>query len=136
MDKKTISELFARYKEGNCTAEEIKLLHRWLMDGEFDPSELSEDDMLADLRDLESMLPMKRSKPYSLRRMLTYAASVALILGFGYGYQALTPSSSSLDKQIASLEPGSNKAILKLGDGSSMTLDIAERDSIIHIDGS
>lgn len=136
MDKKSISELFARYKEGSCTAEEIKLLHRWLMDGEFEASELSEDDMLADLRDLESILPTKRSKTYSLRRMLTYAASAALILGFGYyGYQVLTPSSLDVH-EIASLEPGSNKAILKLEDGSSMTLDIAERDSIIHIDGS
>lgn len=140
MDKANIKELFERYREGLCTAEEIELLHRWLMDGKFEPSEMPEEDMLEDLRQLESSLPVKQYRQsYSLRRIIAYAASVLFILGLGYyAYQTFIPVSGTMgtDKQTASLDPGSNKAILKLDDGSSMPLDIAERDSVIHIDGS
>lgn len=140
MDKANIKELFERYREGLCTTEEIELLHRWLMDGKFEPSEMPEEDMLEDLRQLESSLPVKQYRlSYSLRRIIAYAASVLFILGLGYyAYQTFipVPGTIGIDKQTASLDPGSNKAILKLDDGSSMPLDIAERDSVIHIDGS
>lgn len=140
MDKADIRELLTRYKKGLCTDEEIHLLHSWLMDGQFDSSEMPEEDMLENLKQLESSLPVERYRSaYPLRRMIVYAASVLFALGIGYyAYRAFIPVSDimGIQAQMVSLEPGSNKAILKLDDGSSMALEIAAKDSIIYIDGS
>ncbi|NGM66705.1 FecR family protein [Sphingobacterium sp. SGR-19] len=140
MDKTDIKELFARYKAGHCTDEEIQLLHKWLMDGQFESSDIPEEAILEDLKQLEASLPLKQpQKTYSLRHIIGYAASLLFIFGLGYYvYTAFLSSNENLEQhsEIALLAPGSNKALLKLADGSSIPLDIAERDSIMHIDGS
>lgn len=140
MDKTDIKELFARYKAGRCTDEEIQLLHKWLMDGQFESSDIPEEAMLEDLKQLEASLPLKQpQKTYSLRHIIGYAASLLFIFGLGYYvYTAFLSSNKNLEQpsEIALLAPGSNKALLKLNDGSALQLDTLQQGKIFEIGGA
>lgn len=142
MDKADIIALFEKYKEGMCTGEEIRLLHDWLEQGVFDSHDISPEEILADIRLIEGNLPLKRSETnYQLyRRLAIYAASIVVVLGMAYYYYQFiffdqTPSTAS-STAIAALEPGSNKAILQLDDGSSILLDTLVQDRFVEIDGA
>lgn len=140
MDKSDIKALFSRYKKGQCTPEEVQLLHKWLIEGSFDPSELSDEEMLDDLKQLEVSLPFKQVRTtYPLHRVIAYVASLLLILGVSYyTYNEFYAGSeqSQQRSELTSLDPGYKKAILKLSDGSALHLDTLGKDKIIEIDGS
>ncbi|HMR18343.1 MAG TPA: FecR domain-containing protein [Sphingobacterium sp.] len=140
MDKSEIRGLFERYKRGDCTEEDIQLLYEWLVQGNFEDSEISEAEVLEDLKQVEALLPLRKSKSIrKLYRIATYAASVMLILGLGYYYQStLLPNPQQIvqDEGLAVLDPGSNKAILRLSDGSSLVLDSLHGERLLEIDGA
>jgi len=142
MDKSEISVLFERYKKGECTEEEIQLLHEWLAQGNFERTEISEEEALHNLEPLESLLPLKRKteQVYRLYQIAAYAASILLVLGLAYYYYQseflYNLQHTSLDEGLTALDPGSNKAVLRLDDGTSVLLDSVHENSVLHIDGA
>ncbi len=138
MDKADIKRLFERYKRGECTVEEVQLLHEWLETGVFEENEISEEEILEDLKQMEVRLPLKKPKTYKLYRIAVYAASILLILGIGLLSIRLwhSPQQAVHGESLATFEPGSNKAVLQLNDGSSMILDTMAQDRLLKIDGA
>lgn len=140
MDKSEIKALFVRYKNGQCTEEEIRLLQEWVMYSDFESDEISRAEMLKDLEAVESSLPLKRPKirRLSLLRTIGYAASLVFILGIGYYYYQYRFSDTySKEHQIelAALQPGSNKAVLQMENGTTIILDTLLQDELREIDG-
>lgn len=142
MDESDILALFEKYRRGECTEGEIRLLHDWLEQGEFHSHDISTEEILADIRLIEEYLPLKRRETnYRLyRRLVAYAASIVFVLGMAYYYyqSRFLDSVSSTASSIAmsALEPGSNKAILQLDNGSSILLDTLAQDRLVEIDGA
>lgn len=141
MDKSDILALFDRYKKGKCTQDEIQLLHDWIDSGNFEASPLSQGEILAELQNLETQLPVIR--PHKTRslysRIRKYAAAAAIIFGVTYIFYHYSNSSNS-EKNIqlvrSPLEPGKNVAILHLEDGSPILLDSIEPNTTLELDGA
>lgn len=140
MDNSEITKLFDRYKKGECTPEEIRLLHKWLSNGEFVEHELVEGMLLEDLQKVEETLPLlSKPKTISLKYIIAYAASLLIILGIGYYWLDKYNSNSNHltgSDTVVLIEPGHNKALLKLDNGSVMVLDTIGKDELFKIDGS
>lgn len=140
MDKSDIKVLFERYKSGQCTAEEIQLLHDWLDSGDFESKELTQEEILVDIQQLETHLPLKRTTTIRklYRRIGNYAAAAALLLGLGYTYYQYTRHNNTEDLPVVQspLEPGRNVAILHLEDGSPIVLDSIEQNKVLDLDGA
>lgn len=142
MKKSEITELFQRYKSGKCTQKEVKLLKKWIEHADFDFPDLSKDEILKDLAQIESSLPLVKDRPeYSLfYRIVGYAASITLIFGLLY-FIYLQPSltimfSNDEVEEVHFLAPGYNQAILKLADGSSILLDSLPENELMKIENS
>lgn len=140
MDKSEISALFERYKRGECTAEEVQLLHEWLEQGNFEETEISKEEILEDLERVGALLPLRQPKPaYRLYRIAVYAASILLVLGLVYYYRSEilhNPQQALHEENRVALDPGSNKAVLRLNDGSSVVLDSLNQNSLLELDGA
>lgn len=140
MKKSKIIELFQRYKNGECTEEEIQLLKEWIERGKFNSPELSENKILEDLEIIEPFLPLVRSKNkhFLTRHLIGYAASLTLIFGLLYYFyqRSININSSESEIELLSLEPGYNQAILKLADGSNILLDSLPENELINIDNA
>lgn len=139
MDKSEIKELFERYKNGQCTEEELRLLREWAIYGDFEDEELSKEEMLKDLTSLEPLLPLRTPNARRLLylRVAAYAASLVFVLGMVYYFYQHSFSGTFLEEnpmELATLEPGSNKAVLQLDDGSLVVLDTLAQNQRIQLD--
>jgi ferric-dicitrate binding protein FerR (iron transport regulator) len=143
--KEMLEELGEKWINGTITPEEKALLFEWY--DQFDDTELSLDagqtalfrrlkeEMLRDIR--QRIKPPARIRP--LTRRVAVAAAVLLLLASGAWFftshnkpvnpvtAAVTPKPAQLPTDIG---PGSNKAVLTLGDGSTVVLDSSTNGSL------
>ncbi|WGQ10073.1 FecR family protein [Pedobacter gandavensis] len=130
IENKEAVALLKKYKERNCSPEELAMLESWY---------LSYGDGICDL-DVEALkeaksavwarLPIHTAQPKTLRLWpaIAVAAAVVLVMGLGImffkNYQA-SNAIARLQQEEASIRPGGPKAMLTLADGSKISLEEA-----------
>lgn len=146
-------KLLQRYLDGQCSPEEVAELYTWLrtseahrplltaMQQEFEQVMQQPQEVPAELSDrIESRLLQeinrKKLRPLLNRRYWFAAAASIILLVIAGGLWWYTAGSrpdqpASSGKELASIKsakdigPGTNKAVLTLADGSTVTLDSA-----------
>lgn len=135
MSPEQAKELVDKYVQGNASPEEIRLvedfyLKKTRLDAEFDIKDLSDNER-ASWKALARQIdrkPISKVSVFSLPMKLGIAASIALMATLGYfwqyhiSHQVTSSPSLSLGGEAADAEPGGNKAIVILPDGSKHVL--------------
>lgn len=134
MTKQEAQELLNRYADGACTPEEKALVERWYL-MESGRQKLPDADMLSAKSEIwESIREMNglegsRNKTRKITLRIMAAASLIVILGSGlyfYQHQKGTPRLTREEAAGISnhdVNPGGDKAVLTLADGSKILLD-------------
>lgn len=155
-----IQEIFKRYLEGTCTAEELRFLFNCFREGkldsslmeqleaEFQPDELKDEfseDLLGIVQRNRDELRQKiRKKPSSYFKPWISIAATLLILSavtfYFYPRQAVVQPDADIE-QVVDVAPGTSRATLTLADGqkrelSSVHGSILIGDNITYPDGT
>jgi transmembrane sensor len=130
-------ELLKKYNHGNCTPEEKALVERWYL------SESSKHEALEDQDDFAAekiqmwykISGIKKRKKSS--RIILWASSIAAValIVFSIGGSIYKRDQAEIAQNEASVkvydkDPGGNKAVLTLADGSKIVLDDAVNGTI------
>lgn len=136
MTKEEALLLLVKYKEGNCTDNEKKLIEKWLFQYDSDSPPLSAEEINQIGEDIWLTLPQS---PQSIYRKFSFwsriAAAAALIVAAGFSFFYLHQT-AKLNRQVAvhkvatDVLPGGNKAYLTLADGSRISLTEAANGKI------
>ncbi len=134
MTKKEAKELLDKYADGSCTPQEKVLVERWYQ-LESGRSKLPNFDMLPvkseiweSIRETNSFTGSKNKTRRIVLRLMA-AASIVIIMGAGlYFFQHQKTALQLTKKQTVAvhnhdINPGGDKAILTLADGSQIVLD-------------
>ncbi|MBL1409427.1 FecR family protein [Sphingobacterium faecale] len=134
-------ELIEKYRSGNCTTEELAILHRWIHQINRDKeSKLTEEQLMDAKRAFELQFKQKNNP---IRRVAYWrvaaAASVILFVSIGLYFVKKSPTAtieSSITGQIDDILPGKDAAILTVGTGQKINLDELFRDTIMYQNGT
>ncbi|WP_158800448.1 FecR family protein [Pedobacter sp. L105] len=125
MDKKQAKLLLEKYNDGTASPEEVKLLENWYAEQSAIEWQNPEDEDYLRVKS-EMWKNIKAHKvhtrsSYPWARVVT-AASILLFLGFGFYFYRSNNKQHQNQEAFApdDFEPGSNKAILTLGDGKKI----------------
>lgn len=143
--KKRQEELAEKWLKGTITPEEAREYADWYNAGQdapvdmppnFAPSEAAHEQRM--LRNMEERIarqtPVLTGKP--IRKWHGWAAAAVLLITAAAGYMWLRPSpaagpgTDSLANMPADVLPGSNKAVLTLGNGQQIVLDSAANGTL------
>jgi transmembrane sensor len=131
-----IRAVWDRYKAGTATSNDMALLESWYLQYEVeDLVELNENDMEYRLNEVRKNLPQARV----FKLWTSYAAAASLVFALGLGYYFYQrPAADHLKKEamIAGIAPGRNKALLKLANGSEISLTDAKDGTIAEQAGT
>ncbi|MGN6495452.1 MAG: FecR family protein [Agriterribacter sp.] len=140
--------LIEKYLSGNITAEEQLQLDEWyesrpekVEPGVPDRSEQAAMRARLEARILDSIKNHKKAaevKPFFRRNFLYMAAAILVVLfsvgGYLYFFTAKQPHSPLANKTVPpannDIEPGGNKALLTLSDGTTIVLDTAVNGTV------
>lgn len=137
MDESSLAHLMKKYRQGNCTPEELEQLESWYLslnaDAEpLDPVKLTKATNRVGLRlssNIKGTPPMARR----LLKGMPYAAAIVVCIGVAMWFlidQAVTvnqPEAAS----VIDVAPGGNKATLTLADGRTITLDESRQGIVV-----
>jgi transmembrane sensor len=133
-------ELLKKYDQGNCTTEEKALVERWYLSESMNQTGLEDqDDFIAEKiqmwYEISEMSGFEKRKKNS--RIILWASSIAaaalIIISVGsHFYKPEAPEIVIREAQpkVYDKNPGGNKAILTLADGSKIVLDDAVNGTI------
>jgi transmembrane sensor len=152
MEQSDFNNLLERYLGGNCTAEEQLFIEQWLEDHKTDPNDWTEmsktakselmASLFVDIRNaLHSNNQQGREKVYRIKSKawlrVAVAASVIGLVILGtylwfnrYEQKEIAKSEVKKNGYKNDVLPGGNKAVLTLGDGSSIILDEAQNGTL------
>lgn len=130
--------LLEKYLAGACTKEEKALLETWYLQQDLDEfPDLNEADRLQDMEEIRAALdktynPERFMKPWRNFARIAAAAMILLAMGIGlYVYvQKDTIAPQLPTRYVNDLDPGGNKAVLILADGSKINLS-SDKDGIM-----
>lgn len=136
MQKLDAKTLLQKYKANQCTEEELALLESWYMADALEPIELTPEDLREAKANIWQQLPIHQKKVVRLNWPYAKIATVAAIfavLFFGTYFfmnrsQPQSPTKSEL--AVAKILPGGKKAILTLGNGTSIVLSNAKHGKL------
>lgn len=144
-DTKQAQDLLYKYKSGTCSEEERAIVESWHI------QDLYKNDFIPDEEELNragkaiwAALPIHDDAPVykiPLWRKYAVAASVALILSIGsiYLFNQKPESRMAAEPQAKrfknDVDPGGNKAMLTLADGSKISLDDAVNGKVAQQSG-
>lgn len=130
MQNKEAKELLAKYRERNCSEEEVALLESWYLDYKDEMSDLRPEELTAAKAEIWAGLPVHQQQRKTIRLWPQLAAVASIILCVAAGWwffqtnQNVKPLTSK--EMAAKILPGGNKAVLTLADGSEISLtDVA-----------
>ncbi|KKX49587.1 FecR family protein [Sphingobacterium sp. IITKGP-BTPF85] len=131
MTQKEILALLDRYLAGETSFEEEQLLSRFHetygKGKELDEAFFTDERRLAILSKIENQIHFQKSRFINWKRWFPVAAAVIIMLsitGMLYFNQKLENTSKvDLSQQAEQIMPGTNKAILRLADGTTISLD-------------
>ena len=128
MNKYEVKALLEKFDAGNCSEEEIAILESWYLNWR-NEEPLNLENAKADLsvNRIWARLQESESRPNKLRTLkLTLwagAAAVFIIMGIGFYFYKTTYNTTRRTVAYANdIAPGSNKAYLRLADGSTISL--------------
>lgn len=130
IENKEAVALLKKYKEGNCSPEELAMLESWYLSYEDEISDLDVEELKEAKSAVWARLPIHNPQPKTLRLWPAIASAAAVVLVMGLGviffknYQA-SNAIARLQQEEASIRPGGPKAMLTLADGSKISLDEA-----------
>ncbi|WP_443938537.1 FecR family protein [Pedobacter sp. MW01-1-1] len=136
MEKDAI-KLLKKYTEGTCNAEEKALVEQWYNQLPLDGNTPSIDAIeRTQQRVWQNINPKKSTGKYILLKRVSIAASILLCLSIGM-YLVLSKKESLFvaKKELKDIQPGGNKALLTLADGSVINLDEAAKGQIADQNG-
>jgi len=125
MQKKNAYDILEKIKNGTSTEEERAIIESWYLQIKQDiPLQLSEDEYTAALDNIQHRLPVhpaQNSKFY----WTAAAASLILLCSIGLYFSGIRRNHQQINQQqtVLDINPGKNKAILTLSDGSKVELD-------------
>lgn len=141
MNKERLQYLLDRYRDAQCDEHELAEINEWYHSLKYDPAdfhqwlrEASGEKELAEqlYRNFSS-----RTAPRKKRYIWQVAAAVIILLAGSLFYKSYfsTTKQPAGQTATAAIKPGTNKAILTLGDGSQITLDDASDGKIASQQG-
>ncbi|WP_295122569.1 FecR family protein [uncultured Chitinophaga sp.] len=129
MDERELADLLKRYKNGKCSPEEVALVESIIFPGDDqeikDQTQAELDDKAAVWHNLNE-LTQRQPKRGGIYRVLPYAAAAAVIIGAIIVFATKQNPSVKENNQIVRINdvaPGTNRATLKLADGSVVDLE-------------
>ncbi|MBB5622642.1 ferric-dicitrate binding protein FerR (iron transport regulator) [Pedobacter cryoconitis] len=141
MENERAKKLIAKYLKGDCTAEEKAIVESWYLNETANAQEEIEEP---DDQDMEQQIWAKittenHKKSLSRQRIYSYAAAAILLLTtalyFGTRSTSPIPQNGAADFTKTDINPGGNKALLTLADGSKIVLDDAVNGQIAKQSG-
>ncbi len=133
-------QLVARYAEGGATEEELEMFFQLLAEGRLDAHLVTAMNQFAGIAEADETATAP-SRIRRLPRWTRIAAAAILILAAGVGlYTWLKPhpgrSLSNPQIMVIDRSPGTNKAILTLGNGQKIILDTAHNGQLARQSGA
>lgn len=141
MENERAKKLIAKYLKGDCTAEEKAILESWYLNETGNAQEEIEE---TDYQEIEQKIwanitTENHKKRLSRQRIYSYAAAAILLLttGLYFGTRSTLsiPANGTADFTSTDINPGGNKALLTLADGSKIILDDAVNGTIAKQSG-
>lgn len=134
MQKIDAATLLKKYRDNQCTDEELALLESWYASEEtIEPIELTLEELQQARAATWQQLPIHDRKIIRLRwsyQKIAAIAAVFALLFFGT-YLVLNRDTKPQETAVAKILPGSKKAILTLADGSSIVLNAAKQGKLV-----
>jgi transmembrane sensor len=133
MEQRDARQILSKHRDGNATEEEKALLESWMLNGDHDNNDLTDDELLHDLAEIRQRLNIDnlqvKTRPM-WPRIAAVAAAVFIFLTAGI-YVALhkqpdAPQTIAKNAPV-DIAPGEYKAILTLSDGSNIGLTSAKQ---------
>lgn len=126
MNLDTINTLIKKYREGIATDQELKILLKWYREKAHKDAEFPDDEnIIKDAMLTRLLVEIKPKNNLKLFMQLAMAASILFLLGIGVFYTIKVDSKKQIAKNIdvqQHIQPGDDKAILTLEDGSELVL--------------
>jgi transmembrane sensor len=141
MERFNARELLQKYANGTCTPQEKFLFEQWYINlNRTDRLELSETELLEVEQEISQRLGLitegNNNRTLHLWRYISVAATILLCLSIGaYFFLPIRPQQQIIKNNIHDLEPGSNKAILTIGNGQKIVLTGA-RNGMLAVQGN
>lgn len=135
MTKDDIIALFKRYQRSDCTAEEKAILESWYLQYHSDNQKLQPEQIEAFGKQILQQLPVSNiSKKVNLSWRLMTAATLA-IFSVGLSFYLLKPQRVKVSHSAHVIQPGSDKAVLTLADGTIINLNDAKNGLVSNQSG-
>jgi transmembrane sensor len=123
MTKEESIELLKRYEEGCCTSEERILVENWYNERLSNAEPVGEIDFKAASAAIWNSLEVPKVKSLNYKRWAV-AAAVLLIISIPAFYVIKRQQKmDDVATMVQDIQPGANRAILRLADGSQIRLD-------------
>ncbi|NML22486.1 DUF4974 domain-containing protein [Pseudoflavitalea sp. G-6-1-2] len=147
MKTKDANDLLERYRAGNCTEEELRLLRNWFDTlGEEEKAEFSAAELNSISTEMWSAVQPRRKQSGKLRRIsyVSAAAVVALLIVSVFAVRLFMKQQPEVPKVAITEQltdtafaaaPGSQQATLTLADGSIISLTDAKNGAIAEQSG-
>ena len=128
-------ELLKKFREGQCSQEELALLETWYNQyAPSSPKKLTDEEWANDVYAILSSLTIsdRPEKRRVLWPRLVAAASVMLLVSIGYYFltSKRTSPETGAQQPTRDIDPGGNKAILTLGNGEKIVLNTAKNGKL------
>jgi len=133
MDNQQVKDLFKKYAEGKCNPEETAWVESWYLNTSFDKTAPGHEDIEAAFTHGSNRL-IKHKTPVRRLFYLKIAAAAAIIACLSVSVYFLKFKGNTAQNNVAvvkgDLPPGTNKAILTLGNGKQIILNGAANGKI------
>lgn len=138
MQHKDAESLIKKYQSGLCSPEEQAIVENWLTFGEARKFDLTEQELEADLKDLQGRITNAHVvKQISLWPRMAIAATILCFLTIGFYFYAKLKNNHDIT-QIAAhndIAAGKNKAILTLANGAKISITDAVNGDLVKESG-
>lgn len=144
MDKKHAEQLLRRYLDGRCSPEEQRLVEVWYQELLNDEKPQDETAIDEDRLKEDVWRAVRQRRPARLPRFVAAAAVLFVIATGIYFYWYKDPrqiGEAMALQESATIQPGGNRAMLSLADGTQIDLDENQEGVVIsthlaYLDGS
>ena len=123
MEKVNIKKLLKKYKDNTCTPEELALLETWYLQWKGEKNKKTPEQLEKLKKEVWLAISSETNKPKVIYRWFRVAAAASVVLFLSLGIYFFFPMQENGGQLSHDIQPGGNKAILKLADGTTLVLD-------------
>jgi transmembrane sensor len=130
------NDLLKKYEAGECTPEEAALVESWYTHALKTNGKFTVDPAVRAAIKKRTWNDLREKKSFNYAYLA--AATVILLLSVGGGLlytRQFSPSEPVGIAKAADIQPGGNKAILTLGDGTKIALDSVKNGQVANLPG-